>query len=212
VSVDQRPAERGAYFAKTEYRDRPIPDWVPTRLRLPSPILPERPEAVDAYWRAWELAFDGFRRPAPGSTLVSNYLDPRADGRLRMWDLACITQFLDLAHDLVPGIRALDNFYAAQHADGEICCEITPDGSDYEPWVNREGLPLFSRQSGRRAVLGRDEAGVPDLTLDGCCSPGPRRKATGRPATRRGWTWSSSRLCGSTAPGSSTCATPRAST
>lgn len=171
MSVTEGTAERGAFFEKRDYRDRPIPEWAPTRLRLPSPILPGRPEAVAAYWKAWQAAFAGFRRPPLGSTLVSNYLDAGTDGRLRMLDLACNSQFLDLAHDLVPGVRALDNFYAAQHPDGEICRELEADGSDHEPWVNREGLPLFSRQSGRRVDLGREGAEVPRLTLDGSSHP-----------------------------------------
>lgn len=162
---------RGAFFAKREYRDKPLPEWAPARLMLPRPIYPDDPRAVKAYWAAWERVFAGFRRPAVGSELVSNYLDPCADGRLRMWDQVVATRGLDLAHDLLPGIRALDNFYAAQHSDGEICRELEEDGRDHEPWVNREGLPLFSRRSGRSADLGGREAAVPGLTLDGFSHP-----------------------------------------
>jgi hypothetical protein len=46
----------------------------------------------------------------------------------------------------VPGISTLDNFYAKQHEDGEICREIMRGtGVDYAPWVDREQNPLFSR-------------------------------------------------------------------
>ncbi len=162
---------RGAYFEKRGYRDKPLPEWAPARLLLPRPVYPDDPRAVEAYWAAWQMAFAGFRRPPIGSALVSNYLDPCADGRLRMWDLVSIARVLDLAHDMVPGIRALDNFYAAQHPDGEICRELEDDGRDHEPWVNREGLPLFSRRSGRAADLGGREAPVPALTLDGFSHP-----------------------------------------
>ena len=162
---------RGGYFAKREYRDKPLPEWAPARLVLPRPVYPDDPRAVEAYWAAWQMVFAGFRRPPLGSGLVSNYLDPCADGRLRMWDLVCAARFLDLAHDLVPGIRALDNFYAAQHPDGEICRELEEDGRDHEPWVNREGWPLFSRRSGRAAELGDRQAPVPALTLDGQSHP-----------------------------------------
>ncbi len=162
---------RGAFFAKRGYRDKPIPDWAPTRLRLPAPSLPERPALVAAYWHAWEAAFEGFRRPPSGSGLVSNYLDPGCEGRLSMLAMASAVPFLDLAHDLVPGVQGLDNFYSAQHGDGEIARDLEPDGSDHEPWVNREGRPLFSRRTGRTVDLGRDDAGVPSLTLDGCAHP-----------------------------------------
>jgi hypothetical protein len=166
------PEGRGTYFPKRAYRDKPLPEWPVLRLQLPRPLWPEEPELVDAYWHAWELVCAHFRRPPLGSTLVSNYLDPCADGNLRMWDAVCTARVLDLAHDLVPGIRSLDNFYCCQHPDGEICREITPAGADYEPWVNREGLPLFSRRSGRPADLGRPAPTPPPaLTLDGMSHP-----------------------------------------
>lgn len=166
----QEGVRRGPYFEKREYRDKPLPEWLAVRLQLPAPQLPEAPAAIDAYWRAWELAFAHFRRPRLGSALVSNFLDPMAGGRLQLWDACAMASCCDLAHDLVPGIRALDNFYAAQHADGEICRELESDGQDVETWLNREGRPLFSRQTGRGPELGR-EAPVPDLTLDGVGHP-----------------------------------------
>lgn len=150
----QEGVRRGLYFEKQEYRDKPLPEWLVARLRLPAPQLPEAPEVIPAYWQAWEMAFDHFRRPRLGSRLVSNFLDPMADGRLRMWDACTMASFCDLAHDLLPGIRALDNFYVCQHENGEICREIDFLGSDVEAWVNREGRPLFSRQTGREAELG----------------------------------------------------------
>jgi glycogen debranching enzyme len=40
----------------------------------------------------------------------------------------------------------LDNFYAKQHEDGEICREIVRQtGADFGEWVNHEDKPLFSR-------------------------------------------------------------------
>jgi hypothetical protein len=54
--------------------------------------------------------------------------------------------FCNYGHPLVPGIASLDNFYAKQHEDGEICREIhRATGRDFNQWVNREGKDLFSR-------------------------------------------------------------------
>ncbi len=171
MSVEQG-VRRGLYFEKQDYRDKALPEWMSARLRLPAPQLPQHPQLVDAYWRAWEMAFTHFRRPVLGTRLVSNFLDPCADGRLRLWDTWATASFCDLAHDLVPGIRACDNFYAAQHEDGEICREIDFSGEDVEAWVNFERRPLFSRRTGRAADLGRTAPDPPpDLTLDGLCHP-----------------------------------------
>lgn len=168
----QEGVRRGLYFEKQQYRDKALPEWLTARLRLPAPKLPDSPTVIDAYWKAWEAAFEHFRRPVLGSRLVSNFLDPMADGHLRMWDAWAMASFCDLAHDLVPGIRAFDNFYAAQHEDGEICREIDLQGADGQAWVNFEGRPLFSRQTGRAADLGRPAPETPpDLTLDGLCHP-----------------------------------------
>lgn len=168
----QEGVRRGLYFEKQDYRDKPLPEWLIARLRLPAPQLPEAPEVIPAYWQAWEMAFEHFRRPRLGSRLVSNFLDPMADGRLRMWDACTMASFCDLAHDLLPGIRALDNFYVCQHENGEICREVDFLGMDVEAWINREGRPLFSRQTGRAAELGGvGDRVVPDLTLDGLAHP-----------------------------------------
>jgi hypothetical protein len=106
-----------------------------------------------------------------GSPLVSNFLDPLADGRLLLADVVAETLFLRTAHPYVPGIRALDNFYCRQHEDGEIARDLDiATGRDYEPWVNHERQPLFARQDPRPVDLGRP-APVPDLTLDGQAHP-----------------------------------------
>lgn len=165
-------SERGAYFSKKEYRDTALPDWITVSRRLPEPLIFEDVPLRDAYWKAWELAFAHFRRPPLGSPLVSNYLDPVVgDGRILLPDAAASAMFLRVAHPYVPGVRALDNFYCRQHANGEICRDIDPEtGRDYDAWVNHERQPLFSRQDQRTPDLGR-EAPIPDLTLDGVGHP-----------------------------------------
>ncbi len=168
--IVSQDADRGAHFPRRDYRDRPLPDWQTARLQLPVPTLPDLPGAEPAYWKAWELAFAHARRPVQGGTLVGNYVDTCTEGRLRLWDTACTSLYCNLAHDLLPAARSLDNFYRAQHPDGEICAELEPGGEDHEPWVNREALPLFSRRTGRAADLGRP-AEVPVLTLDGFAPP-----------------------------------------
>lgn len=163
-------AARGSRFPRHEYRGRPLPEWARLHLELPRPDWPPDPSLVNAYWRVWELACAHLRRPAAGRDLLSAYLDPCLGGPLRLADSAWMTMFMTLGHGLVPAAEMLDNFYHAQHPDGEICQELTQDGQDHPAWVNREEMPLFTRRTGRPVPLGR-AAPTPALTLDGLHSP-----------------------------------------
>lgn len=151
------------------------------RTRLPSPVCAAHPAWIALYWKAWELAFRNVHEPAPGSGFVSPFIDAAFNENVFLWDTCFMSMFCNVAHPLVPGIQSLDNFYARQHDDGEICREIVrATGEDYGPWVNREGRPLHSRHGWEVPVL-RDSpvayAGrpvpqpPPRLTLDALNNP-----------------------------------------
>ena len=65
----------GKHFSKKEYVPQPLPVWSETKDRLPSPILSDHPGWIEMYWKSWEIAFRGLKKPAPQSPLVSNWLD-----------------------------------------------------------------------------------------------------------------------------------------
>ena len=139
-------AEQGMYFAKKHYEPKPLPTFEATRGKLPAPIFEEDPSYVKCYWKAWELAFRNFHEPAPGSGFVSPFIDAAFNQNIFLWDTCFMTMFCNYAHPYVPGIGSLDNFYARQHEDGEICREINrTTGRDFEQWVNAKNEPLFSR-------------------------------------------------------------------
>lgn len=139
-------AEQGVFFDKKQYVPQPLPAFETTKDKLPSPVYEEDSAYVRCYWKAWELAFRNFHEPAAGSGFVSQFIDAAFNENIFLWDTAFMTMFCNYAHSHVPGIRSLDNFYIKQHEDGEICREINrTTGKDFEPWVNREGEPLFSR-------------------------------------------------------------------
>jgi hypothetical protein len=172
----------GAYFPKAEYRPHPLPTFAELRDRLPAPIYDEQAEWIAMYWKSWELAFRNFHEPAPESHFVSQFIDAAFNQNIFLWDTCFMTMFCNMAHPLVPGIASLDNFYAKQHADGEICREINrATGVDYGPWMNREGRPLFSRngwlpQQPDAPVIYRGRATPeppPFLTLDALDNPLP---------------------------------------
>jgi hypothetical protein len=142
-----RPTEElGKYYSKKRYSPAPLPSWQALHQRLPAPIYENRPDWIAMYWKSWEFAFRNFHEPAPGSGFVSQFIDAAFNANIFLWDSCFMTMFCNYAHPLVPGISTLDNFYAKQHEDGEICREIVRNtGVDFSQWVNHEDRPLFSR-------------------------------------------------------------------
>jgi glycogen debranching enzyme len=176
---------RGKYFSKKSYTPQPLPVFQSVKSLLPAPIYDEKPLWVATYWKAWELAFQNFYEPAPQSGFVSQFIDAAFNANIFGWDTCFMSMFCKYGHPLVPAVGSLDNFYARQHEDGEICREIRrSDGADYVEWVNDKGEGLFSRWgwnlSGRDArkisrpvvYIGRATPQPnPKLTLDGLNHP-----------------------------------------
>ncbi len=176
-------AQQGLYFSKKQYEPRPLPAFEATRDKLPSPIFDEDPNYVRCYWKAWELAFRNFHEPGKGSGFVSPFIDAAFNQNIFLWDTCFMTMFCNYAHPYVPGIGSLDNFYAKQHEDGEICREINrTTGVDFEPWINRDNEPMFSRWGYTLMETGQKRVNVvyegrpvptpnPKLTLDALNHP-----------------------------------------
>ena len=139
-------AKQGILFTKKKYIPKPLPTFNNTKDKLPCPIFEEDQDYIKCYWKAWELAFRNFHEPKPASGFVSQFIDAAFNENIFLWDTCFMTMFCNYAHPYVPAISSLDNFYAKQHEDGEICREINRStGKDFEPWVNKENKPLFSR-------------------------------------------------------------------
>ncbi len=146
VTTLKAQEQQGMYFSKNEYRPKPLPEFRETREKLPQPIYDEDTAYVSCYWKTWELAFGNIYAPGKENGFVSQYIDAAFNANIFLWDMSFITMFARYGSPYIPAISALDNFYAKQHADGEICREIVREtGKDYRPWVNTEDEPLFSR-------------------------------------------------------------------
>ena len=78
---------------------------------LPRPVFDEKPELVDFYFKAWELAHNRIDElpgmPAP------RYMDEayRSD-RIWIWDTCFMVHFCKYCPKEFPGIESLENFYA----------------------------------------------------------------------------------------------------
>jgi len=185
AAASQMPAPevliQGRYLAKKTYTARPLPGFAETRALLPSPRFDDHPGYVDMYWKAWELAFRNFHEPAPGTGFVSQFIDAAFNENIFAWDTCFMTLFCNTAHPLVPGIASLDNFYARQYEDGEICREIVrKTGVDFKAWIN-PGKPFYSTWGFNIdsppppvtiTYVGREAPKVPSrVTLDGLDHP-----------------------------------------
>jgi len=174
-------ARRGQYFSKKAYEPEPLPAYAELVGQLPSPVFDARPDWIAMYWKAWELAARNFNEPKPGSGFVSRFIDAAFNENIFLWDTCFMTMFCNVAHPLVPGIESLDNFYARQHANGEISREIVrATGADFGAWVNREGSPLYSTHGWEEppegpapvVFVGRPEPQpAPNLTLEALNNP-----------------------------------------
>jgi hypothetical protein len=137
--------KQGIYFSKKEYVPTRMIPFSEARDKLPFPIFDEDTAYVSCYWKAWEIAFKNFYEPAQGSGFVSQFADAAFNENAFAYDASFLTMFLNYGHPYVPGISTLDNFYARQHENGEICREINRStGSDCELWINKERKPFYS--------------------------------------------------------------------
>ena len=142
----QADPPQGMYFATQPYVPQPLPTFIETRGKLPSPIFDENPQYVEMYWKTWELGFRHFYEPQPGSGFVSQFIDAAFGKDVFLWDSCFMSMFCNYGHPFIPGISSLDNFYAKQYADGEICRQINrTTGRDKPDWVNAQHKDLFCR-------------------------------------------------------------------
>lgn len=133
------------------------PGFEKARDILPSPIWTGNQNAIDMYWKVWELAFRNIKNPSKESGFINSYIDTAYNGNIFMWDSNFITLFARYGSRSYPFQRTLDNFYSKQHPDGFICREIwgttgedcfnrydpTSTGPNLIPWSEMEYFQHF---------------------------------------------------------------------
>ncbi|MBA3944388.1 MAG: hypothetical protein H0X37_07475 [Herpetosiphonaceae bacterium] len=108
------------------------------RAALPQPELPRRPELVELYWYAWQLAARMVRHGTPENNFSPTYVDAAFGGNIFQWDTCFIATFARYSRELIPVLPAFDNFYRLQDTDGYIAREYR--------WEN--GARLWAKRSG----------------------------------------------------------------
>lgn len=138
---------RGIYFPKKNYVEKPIPSFESSRDKLPSPVIEDKPEWIELYWKSWRLAFEHFKKPPEGSPFVANYIDEAFAPNIFQWDTFFMIMFARYANHIFPSIESLDNFYCRQYENGYICREIVEATGEDFVFEGREHTvnpPLFS--------------------------------------------------------------------
>lgn len=125
-------------FLKTPQNTAKPPGFDEVRDKLPSPHWPARPDAIECYWKAWEIGFRNLHAVTKENNFVSPYIDAAFNGNIFIWDTCFMTMFGKYGSNAFNFQGSLDNFYRKQAPDGFICREIRgSDGTDcferYEP-------------------------------------------------------------------------------
>jgi glycogen debranching enzyme len=139
--------KRGIYFTKKMHTASSIPTFEAKKDELPAPIIEDRADYIELYWKAWELAFNHYKRPLDNSPFVSNYIDEAFAPNIFQWDTIFMIMFVRYAHFIFPAIESLDNFYCRQYENGYICREIVEATGEDFVFEGREHTvnpPLFS--------------------------------------------------------------------
>lgn len=128
--VANTTVSKNRFIGQTPDTSQP-PLFADIKTKLPQPVWPNRPDAIQCYWRTWELAFSNLHQAKAGTGFVSPFMDAAFNGHLFMWDSGFMLMFGKYANRIFSFQSTLDNFYAKQHSDGFICREINEtDGND----------------------------------------------------------------------------------
>ncbi len=105
----------------------PLPTFTNERAKLPKPVWDGHADAINCYYKTWELAFKNLNRPSLFSGFVSNYIDTAFDGNIFMWDSVFMLMFGRYGARSFNFQGTLDNFYSHQYNDGYICRDMEQD-------------------------------------------------------------------------------------
>lgn len=97
-----------------------IPDYESSREKLPKPIWEGHADSIDAYYKAWKIAFSNLGQPTEKNGFVSPYIDAAFSGDIFLWDSVFMLMFGKYGDSAFKFQNTLDNFYCKQEKDGFI--------------------------------------------------------------------------------------------
>ena len=164
-----------AYIVSPSYKDNTFLNQIPTKENIPSfeqvrkflpePIFEASETAIQAYWKAWEIAFGNLKEITDKNKFINNYINMKFNGNIFLWDTVFMVMFGQYGRRAFDFQGSLNNFYAKQHPDGFICREISEEsGQDlfHRHDVSSTGPNLFAwsewsyyKMSGDKSRLNR---------------------------------------------------------
>ena len=125
-------------FLTMEMENKPLPVFKDIKDSLPRPLWDNHSDYINAYYKAWEIAFGNIKQPLPDTKFVSNYIDAAFNNHIFMWDSCFMLAFGKYADKVFCFQNTLNNMYSHQHNDGFICRVISEEfGTDrftkYDP-------------------------------------------------------------------------------
>lgn len=131
ITYDDKDLMEENTFISAQADETPLPVFEDIKTLLPQPLWDGHDEALECYWKAWEIAFSNIRQPKESTGFVSGYIDAAFNGCIFMWDSAFMLMFGKYADRIFKFQKTLDNFYSHQHVDGFICRQIEEEtGND----------------------------------------------------------------------------------
>jgi hypothetical protein len=133
--------------------------------KLPAPIFPSRPDYLNLYYAAWEMAWQKISAGTRRNGFVDAYMDEGFNEMIYQWDTCFMLAFAVYGRTVFPVMQSLDNFYRKQRDDGyiqRVYSEETGlqagEPTNDEPMVNP---PLFAWIELRYAIISGDTTRLP---------------------------------------------------
>lgn len=105
---------------------------------IPQPVFEENTDAIELYWKAWELAWNHVKNQE--GLFQSPYMDEALwDDTIWIWDTEFMVLFCKYAPEIFPGIESLNNFYEPLLNKVSTSLKIQhPDNPPFYAWVESE--------------------------------------------------------------------------
>ncbi|MBQ7549050.1 MAG: glycoside hydrolase [Clostridia bacterium] len=134
------PEYLNVYVENERYDDNPFIDRKPdlselpkfdeVKDKLPEPFWDGHPDSIEAYYKAWRIAFGNLGKPTAENGFVSPYIDAAFNGHIFMWDSCFMLMFGKYGDKAFSFQRTLDNFYCKQEPDGFIGREYSEENGE----------------------------------------------------------------------------------
>ena len=158
------------WFSKKKYDLPPLPKFAELKDKLPSPILDgeANKSLLDAYWYAWQIAFEFYLYEPKEKDQAVAYMNAcpywAGWGSMQYFDTSYIMQYARYAHGAFDYASVLDNVYCRQHENGFIIKET--DSSNYEVWSSDPTLaPIFAWAEWEAYLVSGDKSRLREILL-----------------------------------------------